>query len=62
MICPVASKRELERDARHRAAEVPPKFAGETAEAPETALGYTTGDLKTWLQTAVKVLRDQQHY
>jgi hypothetical protein len=57
----VARKRDLERDARQRATEVPGYALQESVEALEAALPAAVGDLQLWLQAALEALRARQH-
>jgi hypothetical protein len=54
-------RRDLEADAKRRAAQVPAYALQEAAEAIEAAVAHAEGDLQVWLQAALEGLRDRQH-
>jgi hypothetical protein len=60
MITVVATKRELQADARQRAAEVPPNHLQEAAEGLQAALTSAEGDLLIWLQAALQSLQERE--
>jgi hypothetical protein len=56
----VVRKRELERDARQRAAEIPSYAVQETVEALQAAIPFADDNLKVYLQAALETLRDRE--
>jgi hypothetical protein len=60
MITVVATKRDLQHDAKRRAAEVPPNRIEEAVEGLQAALTSATGDLKIWLQAALQSLQERE--
>ena len=60
MISVVATKRELQGDARQRAREIPVNHVDEAIEGIEAALQAAEGDLKLWLEAAQAELSKRQ--
>jgi hypothetical protein len=56
----VARRRDLERDARQQAAEIPLNRLQEAIEGLEAALSSATGDLRTWLLAALQTLQERE--
>jgi hypothetical protein len=57
----VARRRDWERDARQRAAEVPSRDVPDAVETLEATIPFSEGDLLVWLQSALETLRDRLH-
>jgi hypothetical protein len=56
----VVRRRDIERDARNRARQVPVYNIPESIEAMQSSIEYAEGDLRIWLQAALQELRARQ--
>ncbi len=60
MLVSMARKRDLQADARQRAAEVPAYALQESIQALEAAIPFADGDLQVWLQAAQDELQRRE--